>query len=442
MGWSYSYYCSRLHTTIKNGDKIKIKGQTYTSAYKDGYGYNYTTVEEVLFYGVFSESSTVVTAPLCTMDSYGNACYFFTDSMIQSGGTPDSYILTLDGNGGNTQSYTVTYGTMDYNAITVPSRTGYTFKGYYTAASGGTQIYNASGAAVGDGTYWNSSKQWIYGGNVTLYAQWVANTYTITYKANGGSGSDQTQIATYGTAWTSKGAIFTKTGYTQTSWNTKSDGSGTTYSLSTRQTNAQLSNLTLYAMYTINNYTLTVNPNGGTWNGSMATQTFTQNYGTTKTIANPTRVGYTFSGWTLSGSGSLSGTKFTFGAGACTLTAKWTRIVLNVKFNASTNGGSPDSTKSVNYGDMIGKLPEPTKAFYKFVGWFTKSSGGSQISVSQVITANVTYYAQFKIDASVKVVNDGAKKPAIVWCKVSGAWKKCITWVKQNGKWYKSTGAD
>ena len=51
------------------------------------------------------------------------------------------------------------------------------------------------------------------------------------------------------------------------------------------------------AQWTINQRTLYVNPTGGTWNGSTSVQSFTQNYGTTKSLAVPTRTGYTFVGW-------------------------------------------------------------------------------------------------------------------------------------------------
>ena len=83
------------------------------------------------------------------------------------------------------------------------------------------------------------------------------------------------------------------------------------------------SNNSLVALWNINSYTLTVNPNGGTWSGSTSNQTFTQKYLTTKEIAEPTRTGYIFNGWALSGSGSFSGTTFTYGAGNATLRANW-----------------------------------------------------------------------------------------------------------------------
>lgn len=101
----------------------------------------------------------------------------------------NSYTLTLQGNGGTVPTGTVTLkynSTSNYDMETnIPTRNGYSFKGWYTKASGGTQIYNASGVAVNDGTYWKNNRN-VYAGSYTLYAQWTAKTYTVTYNANGG----------------------------------------------------------------------------------------------------------------------------------------------------------------------------------------------------------------------------------------------------------------
>ena len=64
---------------------------------------------------------------------------------------------------------------------------------------------------------------------------------------------------------------------------------------------------TVQLKFTTNSYTLTINPNGGIWNGSSSTQSFTQKYGTTKSIDKPTRAGYIFGGWLFSGSGGMNG---------------------------------------------------------------------------------------------------------------------------------------
>lgn len=436
MGWTYTYYCKRLGVTFKQGDKFIVKGKGYTNAYDtSGIGYDYSNdPTEKAFYGFYSDPTypSTVAHPICFMDDYGNPQYYISDDAIYSNvsGTLDKYTVSFNANGGSgaPSAQTKTHGIGLTLSSAKPSRTGYTFLGWSTTNDGTVDYYSGS--------------QYSLNQSITLYAVWQANTYTITYKANGAEGSDKTQEVTYGISWTSLGRTYTLTGHTQTSWNTRADGKGVTYSLDAEQTNTQLSDLTLYAIYTPNDYVLTVNPNSGTWNGSTESKTFTQKYGTTKVISNPTRVGYTFDGWKLNGFGSLSEQTYTYGAGSGELVAQWNRIVLKVTFNASTNGGSPNSTRDVYYGDTIGSLPTPSKPFYKFIGWFTKAVGGTQVSSNNVITSNVTYYAQFKIDASVKVKYDGKKVPAIVWLKVNGVWEKCVTWIKDNGKWNKSSGAD
>lgn len=84
-------------------------------------------------------------------------------------------------NGTNTNSVTVTYTLSAYYAMSgdIPIRTGYAFNGWYTSPNGGTQVYDATGHCTNEGTYWSNSK-WMYKGNVTLYAQWTAISYTNT----------------------------------------------------------------------------------------------------------------------------------------------------------------------------------------------------------------------------------------------------------------------
>ena len=95
-------------------------------------------------------------------------------------------------------------------------------------------------------------------------------------------------------------------------------------------------------------FTLTVNPNGGTWNGSSSSQNFTQNYNTIKSIRNPEkRYGYYFDGWILLGSGSLNGTTFTFGGGDCTLTANWIETWA-VNYTVPSGSGTASSPYQVD----------------------------------------------------------------------------------------------
>lgn len=64
-----------------------------------------------------------------------------------------------------------------------PTRTGYQFAGWYTAASGGTKVYDDNGQPTNT-TYWNSSGAYCHEGNLTLYAHWTANDYSVSFDGN------------------------------------------------------------------------------------------------------------------------------------------------------------------------------------------------------------------------------------------------------------------
>ena len=172
-------------------------------------------------------------------------------------GTSDNpYQLKIE----NNQQYTITYNANGGNGapsnqikkhgenITLssvkPTKTGYTFTGWNTSSNGSGTSYSSGG------TYSNNS-------NVTLYAQWKVNTYTITYNANGGSGAPSNQTKKHGENITLSSVKPTKSGYTFNGWNTSSNGSGTSYSSGGIYSNN--SNVTLYAQWqSVSNYTVTV----------------------------------------------------------------------------------------------------------------------------------------------------------------------------------------
>ena len=122
--------------------------------------------------------------------------------------TANKYTITFNANGGTlpngNASYatpsdpSVTYNSSNYSIMDwmVPTKIGYRFLGYYTAASGGTKVYDASGTCVA-GNYWNSNKQWIYAGNATFYAHWEKIEYTISFDANGGTVNPTSQVIGY-----------------------------------------------------------------------------------------------------------------------------------------------------------------------------------------------------------------------------------------------------
>lgn len=121
--------------------------------------------------------------------SMGDGYIALSQILEGSGGVPDIYTITFDPNEGevSTTSKAVSYG-FTYGALPTPTRTGYTFKGWYTAKSGGTQITSSTTVSITS--------------NQTLYARWEIKSYTLTFDPNGGSldPSDSSSITvTYGT---------------------------------------------------------------------------------------------------------------------------------------------------------------------------------------------------------------------------------------------------
>ncbi len=165
-------------------------------------------------------------------------------------------------------------------------------------------------------------------GNVVRATQTVsikidAQTFAVTYSANGGSGAPSSQTKTYGTTLTLSTTKPTRAGYAFWHWNTSSTNGGTTYNSGASYTG----NATL-ALYAIWNPIFSYDANGGT--GAPSAQTKT--YGSALTLSStvPTRAGYTFASWNTSKNGT--GTSYAAGGTVAastnttaTLYAQWTK---------------------------------------------------------------------------------------------------------------------
>ncbi len=306
--------------------------------------------------------------------------------------TANTYKVTFNANGGTTPtaSKNVTYNST-YGTLPTPTRSGYTFKGWYTATSGGTQITSSTKVSI-------TSAQ-------TLYAQWTANKYTVTLNNQSATTAGTASVsATYGSAMPSI-TVPKKTGYTFGGYYDGTNGSGTQYykadGTSARTWN-KASASTLYAKWTANKYTVTLNNQSATTAG---TTSVSATYGSAMpSITVPQKTGYTFGGYYDGTNGS--GTQYYKADGtsartwnktsAATLYAKWTANTYKVTFNA--NGGTtPTASKNVTYDSTYGTLPTPTKDGHTFKGWYTSASGGTQITSSTKvsITSAHTLYAQW-----------------------------------------------
>ncbi len=342
--------------------------------------------------------------------------------------TPNTYTIKFDGNGstsGSTASMSMTYDVAKNLTANGFTKSGYHFSGWNTKADGtGTSYYNKQSVKNLTATH---------GVTITLYAQWDTNSYTIAFNGNGNTGGTTSSMTMkFDVAKNLNKNGYTRTGYTFSKWNTKSDGSGTNY------TNQQsVKNLTtvnggifyLYAQWTPNTYTIKFNGNGAT-SGSTASMSMTYDVAKNLTANGFKKTGYIFDGWNSNSSGT--GTNYTdkqsvknltsTNGGTVTLYAKWKPITYNIKFDGNGATGGSTASMSMTY-DVAKNLTANgfTRTSYKFIGWNAKADGTgtnytNKQSVKNLTTTNgatITLYAKWEYDPVLAVnecdIYSGAK---------------------------------
>lgn len=147
-----------------------------------------------------------------------------------------TYKVTYNANGGSSApaAQTKTYGTALTLSSAKPTRTGYTFKGWNTEANG-------------SGTNYASGASYTVNGAITLYAVWTANTYAVTYDANGGEAAPSKQTKTHGKALTLSSAKPTRPNYTFKGWGTSATTKTVSYAAGASYTNN--ADITLFAIW-------------------------------------------------------------------------------------------------------------------------------------------------------------------------------------------------
>lgn len=264
----------------------------------------------------------------------------------------------------------------------LPSATkyGYTFNGWFTTASGGTKL-EATTVINADADY---------------YAQFTANSHTLTWDLDGGKVSTAGKIGS--TTWPAKNAtgtpstsvaygtilttipVVTKTGYTFNRW----DPVPTSSMPDENVTYTALWNPATNTKYYVKHYQQNIDDDNYTL---VETDELT---GTTDATVTPDRKSY---------DGFLTPTpqQLTIGAaGTSELVYNYDRVVYTINWNASANGGAcATASTDVRHGATIA-LPAATKTGHILEGWYTKAEGGNKISDGATILQNYgTLYAQF-----------------------------------------------
>ncbi len=221
---------------------------------------------------------------------------------------------------------------------------------------------------------------------------------TVTFNANGGTGSMAAQTANVPTALTSNS--FTRSGSAFTGWNTAANGTGTSYA--DGATYPFTASTTLYAQWAANtSSTVTFNANGGT--GSMAAQT--ANVPTALTSNSFTRSGSAFTGWNTAANGTATsyadGATYPFTA-STTLYAQWAANTSStVTFNANGGTGSM-AAQTANVPTAL-TSNSFTRSGSAFTGWNTAANGTATSyadGATYPFTASTTLYAQWAANTS------------------------------------------
>ena len=335
-------------------------------------------------------------------------------------------------------------------SLPTPTREGYTFKGWYTASSGGKEYKN------------NTPIE----GNITLYARWERLRYKVTFNSNGGSSVaaiealagdaisfPSSPAKSYTVSFNANGGQTTlsnrKVDCTFKGWYTEASGGkrvdGAKYTPS--------KNVTLYAQWT--------NPNLGslatpTWENGTSKGWFTAAKGGTPVASSTTVTGNmtVYAQWELhqylvefyNNSGSSPQSSLVTAGDDIILqkatkyyelswnannendrsgsSARW--CTFNGWYTASSGGTRVGVANEEYYpkksiklyaqwtNPNVGELEVPTRSGYAFTGWYTAASGGTKVTKNTIMTGNMTIYAQWEL-VRVSGISLSASSGNMVW---------------------------
>ena len=302
--------------------------------------------------------------------------------------TAKTYTVNLNNQSATTAgqtSVTATYGqVMPSIASNLPAKTGHTFGGYFTETNGGgTKYYNA------DGT---SAANWAVDVNPsTLYAQWTANTYEVSFSAGDGSGTAmENQTFSYDETKPLTGNTYTGPAVTVTYNYNGADGGNSipsatvngafyrwTDGVNTYEDEEEVSNLT-------------------TENGATVALTAIWGFYEEITLPSPTKTGYTFDHWEYGEAPIFliadAGEEFTLEEDV-TMTAQWNTVTYNLTYNGLEGATNTNPAETYTIETATITLADPgERAGYNFTGWTCGGEAITEITLGstgdKTITAN------------------------------------------------------
>ena len=268
-------------------------------------------------------------------------------------------------------------------AVGAPTRTGYTFDGWFTDKSFKNPL--------ADNTIPPETL-----GTVTLYAKWTVNTYTVAFdkNADNATGTVKDQKHTYGKTVALTANAYKRPGFTFTGWNTEADGSGLAYADKVKVTNLTEENgavVTLYAQWAPVSYAINYknvlatdeNPNPVSYTALDETITLTALQ----------RTGWDFGGWYLDTGFKKPVSELTTDqAKALTVYAQWTAHTYTIVFDKNADNATGTVKDQLHTYDKAVALTANAykRPGFTFTGWNTEANGSGTAYADKLKITNLT----------------------------------------------------
>ena len=344
-----------IKTTVDSGDGWSTSNQVQIGTFS--YSYDRTSIAKTIY----------CASALSGIDAVGTVT--MTVSTSYTIPALPVYTITYNANGGTgaPSSQSKVHGSTIKIPSTIPTRSGYTFLGWNSSSTATTATYSAGGDFTANL-------------NTTLYAVWRANSFTVSYNANGGTGAPSSQTKTYGVALTLSSTVPTRTDYKFLGWGVSANSTTASYAAGGSYTTD--ASITLYAVweldYTrprITGVTVTRCNSSGTAadDGTYFKAVF--GWATDKTVSSisvrwKTTTATTWTSSAVTASGTTGSVSQIFGAGAISTDYAYNVIIVvsDSSGNTSVSRSVPGNAYAIDFksggtGVAIGKVADTANLF-------------------------------------------------------------------------------